>query len=52
MRRPILFLIFALLSLWSTQLGAQDALNLPAELYVLLNTGIVQRYGPGAEGIA
>ncbi|MCL4246744.1 MAG: hypothetical protein KJ065_01190 [Anaerolineae bacterium] len=51
MRRPILFLTFALLSLWTTRLVAQDALNLPAELYVLLNTGMVQRYGLGAEGI-
>lgn len=30
---------------------AQDALNLPADLYVLLNTGVVQRYGLGAAGI-
>lgn len=31
---------------------AQDALNLPADLYVLLNTGVVQRYGLGAAGVA
>ncbi|MEO0561003.1 MAG: hypothetical protein AAF125_02745 [Chloroflexota bacterium] len=30
---------------------AQDALNLPTELYVLLNSGQVQRYGTGAEGV-
>ncbi|MDX2141514.1 MAG: hypothetical protein SF123_25735 [Chloroflexota bacterium] len=32
-------------------LRAQDALNLPADLYVLLNSGVVQRYGLGAAGV-
>lgn len=31
--------------------GAQDALNLPTDLYVLLNDGVVQRYGVGGQGI-
>lgn len=30
---------------------AQDALNLPSELYILLNDGQVQRYGLGAAGV-
>lgn len=30
---------------------AQDALNLPAALYILTNDGSVQRYGLGTEGI-
>lgn len=30
---------------------AQDGVNLPAELYVLLNTGRIERYGPGASGV-
>jgi Tol biopolymer transport system component len=30
---------------------AQDALNLPAELYILLNNGVVQRYGLGSSGV-
>ncbi len=41
----------ALLFIYSTT-RAQDALNLPADLYVLLNTGVVQRYGLGAAGVA
>lgn len=31
--------------------AAQDGLNLPSELYVLLNSGSVERYGLGAEGV-
>lgn len=31
---------------------AQDGLNLPTELYVLTNSGVVQRYGLGAEGVS
>jgi hypothetical protein len=31
--------------------AAQDGLNLPTELYVLLNSGVVERYGLGAEGV-
>ena len=30
---------------------AQDALNLPTELYILLNDGKVERYGLGADGV-
>ncbi len=32
-------------------LRAQDGLNLPTELYVLLNEGTLQRYGLGASGV-
>ncbi len=32
-------------------LRAQDGLNLPTELYVLTNAGVVQRYGLGAMGV-
>ncbi|MBE0689957.1 MAG: hypothetical protein IH587_07525, partial [Anaerolineae bacterium] len=52
MRRPILFLTLVLMSLWAMPLAAQDALNLPADLYVLINTGIIQRYGLGDEGVS
>lgn len=49
------FLIVALLlslSLPSLSVTAQtDALNLPTDLYVLLNDGVVQRYGVGGRGI-
>ncbi len=31
---------------------AQDALNLPSELYVLTNEGRVQRFGLGSEGVS
>lgn len=50
MRR--LLLAFFLLLLWVVPVRGQDALDLPAPLYVLLNEGIVQRYGRGAEGIS
>lgn len=33
-------------------LAQTDALNLPTDLYVLLNEGVVQRYGVGAAGVA
>lgn len=33
-------------------LQAQDALNLPGELYVLTNEGRVQRFGLGSEGVS
>jgi WD40 repeat protein len=48
MRRIILMMLFALVCL---PLHAQDGLNLPAELYVLLNSGIVERYSIGAAGV-
>ncbi len=46
-------LIFTLISLWllSFVTMAQDALNLPTELYILLNGGQVERYGLGADGV-
>ena len=56
MVRRIGFLIAALLVLaLSTSslipIYAQDGLNLPADLYVLLNDGQIQRYGVGAAGV-
>jgi Tol biopolymer transport system component len=33
-------------------LYAQDALNLPADLFILNNNGVVQRYGTGAAGVS
>ncbi len=44
---------FSLIGLFSIVLAvsAQDALNLPAELYVLTNAGVVQQYGLGAAGV-
>ncbi|MBE2268869.1 MAG: hypothetical protein IAE80_11605 [Anaerolinea sp.] len=48
LRRLILLLaLFAL----STRVWAQDALNLPTDLYVLLNDGRIDRYGVGAAGV-
>ncbi|MCU0512460.1 MAG: hypothetical protein MUE40_07800 [Anaerolineae bacterium] len=43
------WLVLLLLAL--LPLRAQDGLNLPAELYVLRNDGVVERYGQGARGV-
>lgn len=43
--------ILALFVLLALPLRAQDGLNLPAELYVLRNEGVVERYGIGAGGV-
>jgi len=52
MFRIVTLLIFCAITLQGVQVSAQfDALNLPADLYVLLNDGIVQRYGRGAAGV-
>jgi hypothetical protein len=45
------FIIILLFLLTAPVYGQDDALNLPAALYVLTNEGIIQRYGQGAEGI-
>ncbi len=53
MLRRIGFCI-AVLMVLVLSLSAQaqgDALNLPADLYVLLNSGQIQRYGVGANGV-
>ena len=50
MNRQLVFILFSLLLLPLVS-SAQDALNLPTELYILLNDGQVQRYGLGAEGV-
>jgi len=47
-RLYLLLLIFIMLAI---PVGAQDALNLPTELYVLLNDGKVQRFGLNAAGV-
>jgi len=49
MNRLLLCLLIALLTV--PTVTAQDALNLPTELYILLNEGQVERYGLGAEGV-
>jgi Tol biopolymer transport system component len=50
MRRFVLFI--SLLWLLLLPVYAQDGLNLPSELYVLLNEGVVQRFGLGREGVS
>lgn len=50
MRRLLLILMVTFVLV--VPVFAQDALDLPAALYVLLNEGQVQRYGRGAEGIS
>jgi hypothetical protein len=48
MRRIILALLLLLLVL---PLQAQDAQDLPSELYILRNEGYIERYGLGSEGV-
>src|SRR5512145_727685 len=45
-----LFILVLILIVGAVQ--AQDGLNLPTELYVLTNSGTVQRYGMGAAGVS
>jgi hypothetical protein len=49
MRRFILTLFLLLLAL---PLQAQDAQDLPSELYILRNEGYIERYGLGSEGVS
>ncbi len=49
--RCLSYLLAIVLLISGGVLSAQDALNLPAELFVLLNSGVVQRYGLGAQGV-
>ncbi len=44
-------LIIALLMILTLTAQAQEGMNLPADLYVLLNDGEIQRYGVGASGV-
>ncbi|MCC6805687.1 MAG: hypothetical protein IT319_22590 [Anaerolineae bacterium] len=44
-------LLLALMLIVALPVAAQDGLNLPADLYVLLNNGQIQRYGVGASGV-
>lgn len=48
---PILLFIFSFQSL-SLLHAQEDGLNLPAELYTLVNDGRVERYGLGASGVS
>lgn len=49
--RRLGFIIVGLLLLVSLSPQAQDGLNLPTELYVLLNQGVIERYGLGTSGV-
>src|SRR5262245_31260473 len=49
--RRIVFCFIGLLFASLSVGAAQDALNLPSELYVLTNDGVVQQYGLGAAGV-
>jgi Tol biopolymer transport system component len=51
MRRIFFCLIGMLFISLTLPVAAQDALNLPAELYVLTNDGVVQQYGLGRAGL-
>lgn len=51
MRVTTVALFLLLLIVPAASVAGQDALNLPTDLYVLLNDGIVQRYGVGGRGI-
>ena len=46
-----LFFLFAALIVFALPASAQEGLDLPADLYVLLNNGQIQRYGMGAAGV-
>lgn len=51
MHKTIFRLLFILLLGTFSSVSAQsDGFNLPTDLYILLNEGVVQRYGLGAEG--
>ncbi|MCL4252715.1 MAG: hypothetical protein KJ043_02930 [Anaerolineae bacterium] len=51
MHKTIFRLLFILLLATFSSVSAQsDGFNLPTDLYILLNEGVVQRYGLGAEG--
>lgn len=51
MRRGILGFCILFIVLMGGLTAAQDGLNLPTELYILRNEGIVDRYGLGAAGV-
>lgn len=44
-------LLVTLLWMCVAPMQAQDGLNLPTELYILLNEGVVERYGLGVDGV-
>ncbi len=54
-RFPLSFFFLCVLGVLAVQfssvLAQDDGLNLPTELYVLQNSGVVERYGLGAAGI-
>src|SRR5664279_1885958 len=43
--------MITVLMVFALGVQAQEGLNLPADLYVLLNDGQIQRYGVGAAGV-
>lgn len=50
-RKHQIILLLAMLICGIVGVRAQDGLNLPTELYVLLNEGRVQRFGIGSSGV-
>lgn len=46
-----LVVLLTLLGFSGTMRAQDDGLNLPTELYILLNSGVVERYGLGATGV-
>lgn len=52
MMRRMLCLLWGVLACLLVPIQAQDALNLPSELYVLTAEGAVQRFGLGTEGVS
>lgn len=47
-----ILLLAALFGLMSPIMAQEDGLNLPTELYTLLRTGAIQRFGLGAAGVS
>lgn len=50
--RRLKWTLLLLLIMTLLPIQAQDALNLPSELYILANDGRVQRFGLGSEGVS
>lgn len=50
--RRLQWAVLLLLMIGLIPIQAQDALNLPSELYILANDGRVQRFGLGSEGVS
>lgn len=50
--RRLVILILLCTALFAPSAAQEDAFNLPSDLFVLLNTGQIERYGLGAAGVA